>query len=711
MLTVLPTTVEFTGISGTSTSQLITVSNAGTEAVTITSVGFVDEVGDQVWSYSPTITPGTIIQPGQSLTGPVTVSGGSVTQTGGSARLDITYTEASPGPATYLWDGKAVDPTSLNSSTYPFTTFSPPSGSLSGGSHSFVAGGPSGKGSAIIFTESAVYPSAGPVGVAKTGFRARWTAQGIPDTNSPNSVLLPCGGWGIFKDTGGGMAGIALKPGPFPTITLIVHSGPPGVVMTPMPTSGTFAFFYVQVENPTIVPPDAVWDLELVVTWPSTTDNLLGIVQFGNKTTPGAATFTELGFTGPPGPPSSPQTTSVELSVVPVIPPQPSGGGAPTGVYLRLVEPNITINPEQVLRYLENGSCTSGITVNPAGRCVRAQTQEWTTPSQDNAWWYDPARPASGEFLGALITSVEGMDSTLTRTPTDRQTGIGGGTLGVLSSGGRRLKFQALIFSNSCRGKEFGKRALINLLRGEGCGDYGCPLPDVEIWTCCPGNNDDQIPIWFLKEVGLVSGPTELTPPLEGKACAVALIEFELESESPWLYKQPNTASSGVFQLGSGCLDVCDWIWNEVGVCQILSPGQIGEELLTLTISSGDSTFSGRISVSEKAAAVVGSGVFGVTDQTGIPGIGREVGSYRIDNLPANTTLTLDGTRQKIIAETGGAIRDGSKYVKIHNESGLAFDFPSANAQCGDLVVCVYGTPSEIDSEASVTFQTVHREL
>ena len=389
----------------------------------------------------------------------------------------------------------------------------------------------------------------------------------------------------------------------------------------------------------------------------------------------------------------------------------PAAGGG-YGIYLRIGEK--VFNPEQVAAYL-NTACNTGLSVNLAQSCEAARTDSWTTPATDPAWWYTATRPASGEFLGLVITSVRGMDSTLRRGVVDRGTGLGGGTLGPTSSGGRTLEFEALMFSETCRGMEFGKRLLLDVLRGQQCEDYGCPLPEVEIWTCCPGvdgeGNVDPAPRWLLKNVGLVGGPEEDTPPMETRQCSMVKIKFLMQAESPCLYKETaDPFTSPIVEVGEVCLDVCDWVWDEIGVCLPVTPGSVGEELAVITIEAGETHFSGTITVHEYD----GPETSGFTHDDPAPsdGVGDLISSYQVYKLPANRTLVINGETLRIDlinSTTGQTIGDGSQYLDLI--PGVPFRFPSANAKCGGILVCVESNPGLVDSTASVSISTVHREL
>lgn len=586
-------------------------------------------------------------------------------------------------------------------------------------------------------------------------------------------------------------------------------------------------------------------------------------------------------------------------------PPGPSdfGNGSGYGVPISFTRRGISIIPEQTAAYIAK-QCTSGIAVNVSAVCP-AFDIEYTSPQDDEAFWYSPDRPASSEFLGYIITDVEGLGSTLKRAPVDRETGLGGGTLGKLGSSGRRLKFDVLLFANTCRGMEYGKRYLVNLLAGDDCyEDYGllsppnsgcepegsftltsadsevegairlvyslvsgpeldvpsvyglltsgtapdpvcglspfhlppnttegfpdavegvippgttvedvwnsigvagypveapgdpavcllskfnlrnggtdagalwvrvdtgtgtiwaayagpgreaeawqqvaldgevgdaaliewytcpaedevidpdsgvvglgqgCPLDELQIWTCCPEDEGDLSGVWVIKDVGLVEGPREMDPPIDTRRCAISRMEFVLEAEDPWLYRPTTNAVQYTPPEIEECMDVCDWIWTQIGSCARLSPSGVGEELALLRISSGATPFSGTVTVHDPGASSVSEFGTGVTSYEDVSeNLGGLVAQFDIVDLPANRQLYFDGSGQRVylLNNSGEVIGDGARYLRL--VPGVPFKFPSASSRCGDLVVCVYGTHATFDQNASVEFASVHREL
>lgn len=367
------------------------------------------------------------------------------------------------------------------------------------------------------------------------------------------------------------------------------------------------------------------------------------------------------------------------------------------GKYMRVIGTDIEFNANQVMTYVSS-NLGGLISVDPSIRCLTLDGDTpFVSPSVDGAWWYDADRSESSEFLGAIIRKIEGADSALGRSPKAHGMGAGGSSLGPIRSKVRTFKFTADLFATSCRGIEFGQRAIIDALRGPNCGSYGCKLDEIEIWTCCPEDAEDFEPIWKIKNVGLVSGPTEVEAPLDRHRCTMRTFEWTMASESPWLYRDPTTDGEGVFDgpdPEAGCIDVCDWIWEDLEVCGTVSSTGIGETSSIIRINSAGSTFSGKIYVYD-------------TETPETPKY-----TYELRFIPAGKTLIIDSSTHRVLLEdnlTGEIIPDGGRY--LFTDPGQPFRFVSTRGSCPTYQICVVTSPGKSDFEATVEIISVHREL
>jgi hypothetical protein len=360
------------------------------------------------------------------------------------------------------------------------------------------------------------------------------------------------------------------------------------------------------------------------------------------------------------------------------------------GNYFKILGTNIEFDPDKTAALVQQelGGIVS-ITQSPC--------RQFEFPIIVNdQWWYDPDRLESEEFLGVIITKISGLDSPLTRQPSAHGAGWGGSVLGPLRAKQRDLKFEAVIYGSTCRGTEYGKRAIIDALRG-GCGS-GCSLDEVEIWTCCPEDIDDFEPKWRLKDTGLTSGPTDLGPVTEGSGCLIRKIEWTMSSEQPWLYR-PTEAVLVNEQFGIPdypCMDVCDWIWTEHTIDTVVESFGMGETSVILMIDSGESTFSGDFAVWDMP--------FVETD--------RPKYTFSVRDIPAHHSLVISGSTDQIaiINNVNGSLNfDGGRYIRT--DEGVPFRFISVPGSCPDITIRLTTTTATSDILSSLTIYTVHREL
>ncbi len=147
------------------------------------------------------------------------------------------------------------------------------------------------------------------------------------------------------------------------------------------------------------------------------------------------------------------------------------------------------VNDSRTSAYMRNGIKPGTLTVTGDCGCgnileLAGCDDQYTTPANDNAPWYDPAIPESAEFAGFLSTEFEGLNSTYTRNITESITD--GATLGRSRFGSRTLTWKGFLFGSSCCGVAYGLRWLGKTLQGsKSCGN-NCFGEDLELLVCCP---------------------------------------------------------------------------------------------------------------------------------------------------------------------------------------------------------------------------------
>lgn len=147
------------------------------------------------------------------------------------------------------------------------------------------------------------------------------------------------------------------------------------------------------------------------------------------------------------------------------------------------------VNDSRTTAYMRNGIKPETLVVNGDCGCSNVLAlagcdDEYTTPANDNAPWYDPAIPESAEFAGFLSTEFEGLNSTFQRSVTES---IGdGASLGRSRFGSRTMTWKGFLFGSSCCGVAYGLRWLGKILQGtRNCGN-NCFGDDLELLVCCP---------------------------------------------------------------------------------------------------------------------------------------------------------------------------------------------------------------------------------
>lgn len=148
--------------------------------------------------------------------------------------------------------------------------------------------------------------------------------------------------------------------------------------------------------------------------------------------------------------------------------------------------------------------------------------------------WYDPAYPASNEFLGVFITEVGGLDNaTYTRTVT--KSAAIGGSFGRMQYGHRELSFTGYLVAASCRGMEYGKRWLNLVVQGNRCDP--CNLGELQVRVYCPTSKGDCTDdgLYLFKRVGVLDAPRYEPVSLDTR-CAIMKVTWAMASELPWIF-------------------------------------------------------------------------------------------------------------------------------------------------------------------------------
>lgn len=278
--------------------------------------------------------------------------------------------------------------------------------------------------------------------------------------------------------------------------------------------------------------------------------------------------------------------------------------------YLQWGDCGTIINPQMTVDYLTRSADNLdpafplSVTLIDENPCSSALTPAvsatgFQAPHLDPAPWYDssygsdPTVNPSAQFLGVIISAVEGLDSTLERSMETRVVGVGGGSFGPQRALQRELRFRGVMYATSCRGMEYGMSWLTHVLQSEGCSSEG--LATLEVWTGCPDPSDSDVELQDsriqFQDTSLMTGPKYTEGPWESRACHIREVEWTIGSESPFKYKCPidKVAVSAMNVAPSGDVPICNWLSDATRVAVRGYPSsRMGEDVLNIELTAGN---------------------------------------------------------------------------------------------------------------------------
>ena len=196
------------------------------------------------------------------------------------------------------------------------------------------------------------------------------------------------------------------------------------------------------------------------------------------------------------------------------------------------------------------------------------EATDYTDPVTDDAPWYDPGAPESGDFLGFYPLRASGMlDSTATGQVVEGI--LSGGSISQMREGTREVTFRGLLIGATEEGMEAGHTWLKSVLAGGQC-NGNCDGDDLCFLVACPTTPQAASRVVRkIREVSRIEGPVRIKDTRLHCGGWMAEVEFTLVAGSPYVYSEPelvaaadnaalNTYKAGAtIQFSSFNLDVC----------------------------------------------------------------------------------------------------------------------------------------------------------
>jgi len=171
----------------------------------------------------------------------------------------------------------------------------------------------------------------------------------------------------------------------------------------------------------------------------------------------------------------------------------------------------------------------------------------WSLMDTDitNAPWYASDNTASQEAYGFYIeewTGLDGVHHSRALAPVANRRG--GGFIGPQTSSARTMAFNVILTGSSERGLNHLFRWLETTLL-DSC---SCDKPSLWFREYCPSTSSLTDGLGKMERVALISGPQWEAPPIEDAGCFVRRASFVLASESPCMFRDVVTGTSGTTQ-------------------------------------------------------------------------------------------------------------------------------------------------------------------
>lgn len=345
---------------------------------------------------------------------------------------------------------------------------------------------------------------------------------------------------------------------------------------------------------------------------------------------------------------------------------------------------------------------------------------KFLSPGADPAPWYDPTEPGSATFLGLVLLDIQGYDSTIYRTVSNRLGGLGGATFSKQHRRPRAWKFRGALVSADDAGAEYGLRWLTSALQA-GCD--GCALSSLSVRLACPPDNasNDSLGLWTSYDAALTDGPNEVEPWSPRRQAADAdvlagcrdyvIVEFTLTAGNPFLYKPPVKCFGFTLTQNLVCNDICTFLFGQPGDahCCVVTPPPRGTMGAIFTLHSAGGI--GSLLLEAYAGCPGSSGGSSGSGSSGSGGSGASTLRTRmqLSGVPAATTVVVDAAQHKITAtDAAGGVTDATSLLVLPPDQAIPW---LEVRDCDDVTcLCVRTTEPCAAGSVDVTLQTQERE-
>lgn len=171
------------------------------------------------------------------------------------------------------------------------------------------------------------------------------------------------------------------------------------------------------------------------------------------------------------------------------------------------------------------------------------EATNYVDPVTDDAPWYDPGAPESGDFLGFYPLRMSGIvDSTATGEVAEGI--LAGGVVSSIREGTREILVRGLLIGATEEGMEAGMTWLKSVLAGGQCAG-NCDGDDLCFLVACPSSPaaGDRV-VRKIREVSRIEGPRRLKDTRLHCGGWMAEVEFVLAAGSPYIYSEPELVAS-----------------------------------------------------------------------------------------------------------------------------------------------------------------------